>query len=383
MYKLPKSTLMLIWCLTTASAVTLPCTLSHAVSPFGELADMAPASSVVEAPSTPLDISIPPSAQKAVQKKVERFTGVIRDSFSVWLARSGKYISIMQEVFEQKGLPTDLVFLPLIESGFDPFAVSSRSAAGPWQFMADTAEKYGLRINWWTDERRDPIKATEAAASYLKRLHDLFGSWPLALASYNAGEGRVSRAISKANTDDFWHLHNTRLLPKQTRDYVPLYLAAAIIAKNPEKHGFEPTEKEDFKFDEILLHDSLSLPVAARCAGTSVQRLRELNPALNRNVTPPYQNYILRIPEGTKDTFKASLEKLSPDEKRAWDKIKVKKGDSFWSLAKKYRLSVAAFKEINNLEGKTRLRAGEYVLVPKEETQRTVNRKSATRPNKS
>lgn len=408
MHRLAKSTLA--WFLTTASAVIIPCTASHAASPVGELASFVPDNPVAriaqvtetieaiekpetpdapemqqapETPSIPLDIFVPPSAEKAVQIKINRLSGAIRDTFSVWLARSGKYISIMQEVFEQKGLPTDLVFLPLIESGFDPFAVSPRAAAGPWQFMAGTAEKYGLKINWWTDERRDPIKATKAAADYLKRLHEMFGSWPLALASYNAGEGRVSRALSKANTDDYWQLHNTRLLPQQTRDYVPLYLAATMIAKEPEKHGFEPTEQKAFKFDEVILHDSLSLPIAAQCAGTSVEKLRELNPALKRNATPPYQNYILRIPKGTKASFQAALEKLSPDDRRVWDKVKVKKGDSFWSLAKKYRLSVEAFKEINSLEGKTRLKTGDYILVPKDGTVHTVSRKPAKPSRKS
>ncbi|MDH4099856.1 MAG: transglycosylase SLT domain-containing protein [Nitrospirota bacterium] len=403
MHSFAKSTVALAWLLTASSALLLPSTSSCAGFSVGELASLAPSTPIVqtaqlsetpeilpppevidepETPSTPLEINLPPSAEKAVQHKIDRLSGAVRETFSLWLARSGKYISIMQEVLEQKGMPTDLVFLPLIESGFDPFAVSSRSAAGPWQFMAGTAEKYGLKINWWTDERRDPVKATKAAADYLKRLHEMFGSWPLALASYNAGEGRVSRAMSKANTDDFWQLHNTRLLPKQTRDYVPLYLAAATIAKEPEKHGFEPTELKEFRFDEVLLHDSLSLPTAASCAGTTVEKLRELNPALKRNVTPPYKNYILRIPKGTKASFQAALEQLSPDDRRAWNKVKVKKGDSFWSLAQKYRLSVDTFKEINSLEGKTRLKVGDYVLVPKDGTMHTVSRKSSKKSSR-
>lgn len=313
----------------------------------------------------PLDTLVPLSAQKVIQSKVDRLTGAVRGSFSVWLARSGKYISIMEDIFEEKGLPTDLVFLPLIESGFNPFAVSRAAATGPWQFMAGTAKSYGLAINWWTDERRDPIKATAAAADYLKELYKTFGSWPLALASYNAGEGRVSRALTKAGTDDYWHLMQTRFIPKETRDYVPLYLAAAMIAKNPADHGFAPSLDEIFEFDEVILEESLQLPVAARCAGTTLEKMKELNPALTRNVTPPYKNFILRIPKGTETMFSAALETLSPEERRAWERVKLRKGDTLQRLAKRHNLTVTALKEINSMDGKSRLKTGQYILVPK------------------
>lgn len=316
-------------------------------------------------PPSPLDALVPPSGRKAIQGKLDRFTGTVRDSFSVWLNRSVKYISIMEDIFEQKGLPTDLVFLPLIESGFNPFAVSRQSATGPWQFMAGTAKNYGLAVNWWTDERRDPIKATSAAADYLKNLYNMFGSWPLALASYNAGEGRVSRALTRARTDDYWSLVQTRFLPRETKDYVPLFMAASMIAKNPREHGFNPTNEKVFEFDEVILEESLELPVAAKCSGTTVENMKDLNPALKRNMTPPYKNYVLRIPKGSKEAFVAALANLAPEERQAWDRVKVRKGDTLKRLAKKYGLTVEALKEINCMDNKVRLKAGDYVLVPR------------------
>jgi len=179
-----------------------------------------------------------PAAVKAVEKNTALFTERIRERFSMWLSRSGKYMELMKEILKNKNVPEDIVFLSLIESGFNPHAYSVARAAGPWQFITSTAKRYGLAIDWWRDERRDPVKSTEAAANYLSDLYEMFGSWNLAMAAYNAGEGKILKALKRSKSDDYWPLLDTSYIRNETKNYVPKFIAASAIASNPEEFGF-------------------------------------------------------------------------------------------------------------------------------------------------
>ena len=231
-----------------------------------------------------------------------------RQSYSTYLKRSARYIEPMRDIFKSHGLPQDLVYLALIESGYNPFAYSRAHAMGPWQFLAGTARIYGLTRNTWVDERRDPIKSTEAAARYLKDLYKIFEDWYLVLAAYNTGQYRVLKAMREARSHDYWALD----LPSQTEDYVPRFLAATIIAKNPIQYGFDVEYEEPIDQEVILVPGKTDLRSAAACLGCEVDLLRTLNPELRRLVTPPEESsYPLRIPKGSKETFDLCCEKFA------------------------------------------------------------------------
>ena len=250
---------------------------------------------------------IPMVLNHSVEVHIEFFETRGKKHFQRWLDRSGRYIPVMKNILRQNNLPEDLVYIAMIESGFSMSAVSWAKAVGPWQFMTNTAKMYGLRIDRWIDERRDPIKATRAAAKHLRRLHGQFSSWPLALASYNAGCGKVRRAVRRAQAEDFWDLKATRHISAETKNYVPKYMAAMIIAKKPELYGFSINDAEPFDYDEVAIKRSTKLHRIARWAGTSSEEINRLNPELKRGVTPPgTPGYIMRIPKGTKEAFLAN-----------------------------------------------------------------------------
>jgi membrane-bound lytic murein transglycosylase D len=252
----------------------------------------------------------------------------------------------------------------MIESGFNPYAVSWCRAVGPWQFMPATGKLYGLKIDWWIDERKDPIKSTNAAAEHLKDLHNLFGSWPLALASYNAGAGKVQRAVLRTRSDDFWDLKASRYIRPETKNYVPKYMAATIIAKNPEAYGFSITSVNPYKYDEVVIEESTDLRLIARCADCTYQDIKELNPEIKRWVTPPhYDRYTLRIPVGKKETFIANYAAIPPEQKIRWERHEVRKGETLSSLAKEYNTNLEAIRDINGLK-KGRIAPGKHLLIP-------------------
>jgi membrane-bound lytic murein transglycosylase D len=252
----------------------------------------------------------------------------------------------------------------MIESGFNPYAVSWCRAVGAWQFMPATGKLYGLKIDWWIDERKDPIKSTNAAAEHLKDLHNLFGSWPLALASYNAGAGKVQRAVLKTRSDDFWDLKASRYIKPETKNYIPKYMAATIIAKNPEAYGFTVNAVDPYKFDEVMIEESTDLRLIARCAGCTYQDIKELNPEIKRWVTPPnYAKYTLRIPSGKKETFLTNYAAIPPEQKIKWERHEVRKGETLSSLAKQYNTRPEAIRDINGLK-KNRIAPGKHLLIP-------------------
>jgi membrane-bound lytic murein transglycosylase D len=307
---------------------------------------------------------IPMILNDSVENHLEYFKTRGREVFQRWLDRSARYIPVMKDIFREKNLPEDLVYVAMIESGFNPYAVSWAKAVGPWQFMPATGKLYGLKIDWWIDERKDPIKSTLAAAEHLKDLRNLFGSWPLALASYNAGAGKVQRAVLRSRSEDFWDLKASRYIRKETKNYVPKYMAATIIAKNPEAYGFAVAGYEPFKYDEVIIEESTDLRLVARCAGCTYEEIKELNPEIKRWVTPPqYSRYTLRIPAGKKEEFLTNYAAIPPEQKIKWERHEVKRGETLAALAKQYSTTPEAIRDINGLK-KSRITPGKHLLIP-------------------
>lgn len=306
------------------------------------------------------------TALKAIERNVTLFKDKIRERFSIWLERSARYMEIMKEILREKELPEELVFLPIIESGFNLNAYSRAKAVGPWQFIAATGKRYGLVIDWWRDERKDPVKSTRAAADYLKDLYKMFGSWNLALAAYNAGEGRIQKALKRSDADDYWELLNTKQIKSETKEYVPRYIAASMIASTPEEYGFHNLDyHEPLEYDEISVPSPLDIEVIAKCAECTVKEIRELNPELRRWSTPPnVPQYTIRIPSGSKEIFVKNLSAVPRDERFTVDTYTARKGDTVKKIAKKTGLPVTAILAMNSFSGIERFSAGEEVKIP-------------------
>jgi len=304
---------------------------------------------------------VPIDWNEKVESSVRYFQVENREAFARWLNRSGCYMELMQGILQQYGLPEDLIYLALIESGFNPQAYSWAHASGPWQFISSTGKLYGLTYDWWLDERRDPVKSTHAAAKYLKNLYDEFGDWRLAMAAYNCGEVRVRKAITSAGSRDFWKL----VLPRQTRNYVPLFMAATIIAKSPEQYGFTVQPEPPLSYDEVTIDDCTDLKVVARCCHSTVDEIQALNPELRRWCTPPnHQAYGLKIPSGTRKTFLANYALVPESDKVSWQRHKIQRGETLSKIAQRYGTSVRAISEANSLRSSHRIIAGKYLLIP-------------------
>ncbi|MDR1576908.1 MAG: LysM peptidoglycan-binding domain-containing protein [Deltaproteobacteria bacterium] len=282
------------------------------------------------------------------------------------LNRGQKYIPIMKAILRQKGLPEDLVYLALIESGYRTEAVSRASAVGPWQFIAPTGRRYGLTINEWVDERMDPIKSTYAAADYLITLYEMFHSWPLAIAAYNSGEGKILKGMLKPEVDNYWDMAKADgFLAAETKRYVPSFLAAAIIAKDPLAYGLEVESAQVDTWDEVVVPQPIDLAMAARLSGTNLERIKELNPHLKRMATPPSeQDFILRVPQGSSEVFYQLYAQL-PEAQRSNRVIihLAKRGDTVESVANHYRLTPEVVRQYNNLS-MARLKAGQRLVLP-------------------
>ena len=325
-----------------------------------------------------------------IEKSVRYFSVSVKKHFNQWLERSGKYVGLMKSILRENYLPEDLVFLALIESGFNPKAYSPASASGPWQFIRGTATRYGLRIDRWVDERRDPIKSTKAAAAYLKDLYGMFGNWPLAMASYNSGEGNVARAVKRNDTLDFWELRKTRSLPSETKEYIPKFIAAKMIANNPESYGFNDIQYDQpFEFDEVVLSNCVDLDVVAKCCNVPVSEIKDLNPELIRGCTPPnLPSYNLRVPKGSKEQFQKNYAALPDEEKVARPKVadntryRVRRGDSMKSIARRYGLSVAELASANNLGINSKLKKGRRLTIP-DGSAVVASRKASPTPTKT
>ncbi len=282
-----------------------------------------------------------------VKNCIVYFQTVARKPMERYLSRSGRFIPLMRKIIAEYGLPADLVYLPMIESGFNPKAYSYAHASGPWQFISSTGRNYGLNRSWWRDERRDFVKSTHAASKYLKDLYEMFGDWRLALAAYNGGEGRVGRQIKRQKTRDFWKLR----LKNQTCNYVPLFMAATIIAKDPERFGFADIDyQEPIEFDIVKTDKPLDLKTVAHELKVSLDELKLLNPELLRGVTPPSEEtYELRVPKGYQPKFAAVYDRLPESSKAQWTRHRVRRGETISSIARKYGISQRTLVDANKL----------------------------------
>jgi membrane-bound lytic murein transglycosylase D len=315
--------------------------------------------------------------RREVAGYVDRFQTDLRGFYGRALERSGRYVSFMETILEQQGVPADLVYLPLIESGFQTGAVSRAGAVGPWQFIRQTGRRYGLRIDQYVDERRDPVKSTEAAARYLRDLYDMFNDWHLSLAAYNTGEGNIARVLERRGADDYWDMRKRGYIVRETREYVPRFLAALQIARSPETYGFPAPEDEPLTFDWVRVSRPLTLTRIAELCGTSVADIRELNPALTRGVVPQ-NGYTVRIPKGMKRSFMQAIAELPPPAAYAASKPSrrqcsgmqddgtycLRSGETIGAVAERYGVSAQALLKANDIRDPRRVSVGQVLAIP-------------------
>lgn len=313
------------------------------------------------------DFDFPVVDNEKVRYFVDYFSTRVHKTVRNWLERSARYLPMMQEVFAEQGLPRDLVYLAMIESGFNNKAYSRAHASGPWQFIESTGRMYGLSNDWWRDERRDPEKATLAAARHLNDLYRMFdGDWYLAMAAYNAGAGKIRRAIERYGTRDFWELTHGDYLKDETKHYVPKMLAALLIAKHPERYGFT-----DLNYHEPLVYETAEIDsvtdvdVIAKLAGSDYDTIKKLNPELKRWSTPPGAgSYQVRLPVGAGQPFVEAFAQLPVDKRANFVVHKVAKGDTPAALAKRYRVRVDDLLRFNKVRDARSLRIGQSLLIP-------------------
>jgi len=291
---------------------------------------------------------------------IDYFTGPGRERFERAVYRMELYRPTIESILDELELPKELVCLALIESGFSMNATSYARAVGPWQFMPGTAKLYGLRVNWWYDERRDIVASTYAAGNYLKDLYGIWEDWFLAMAAYNCGEYRVARQTGRQRTRNFWKLN----LPRQTERYVPKFLAALYILREPEKYDLEIPVVLPSSFDEVTIKDATDLKIVAECAETTPNVVKELNPQCLRWATPPKMEVVIRVPRGKGDVFERNIAQIPPEERITWRRHTIRKGETLSQIARKYGTSVAALKDLNGIRNSHRIREGRSLIVP-------------------
>jgi membrane-bound lytic murein transglycosylase D len=280
------------------------------------------------------------------------------------LRRAGRYREMIARILHEEGVPQDLIYLAQAESGFKPQALSRARALGMWQFIASRGREYGLRRTWWVDERQDPEKSTRAAARHLRDLYNQFGDWYLAMAAYNTGPGNVQRAIERTGYADFWELYRRNVLPRETRNYVPIILALTIIAKDAERFSLNVEFEPPLRTERVRLGHPIDLRLVAETIDVSVDELRAMNPSLLRAVTPPDPEFELHVPEGTAQRFFEEISAIPPEKWVAWRRHRVEPGETLSGIARKYRVTAAAIADANNLESAAEIRAGDKLVIP-------------------
>ena len=327
------------------------------------------------------DLDIPLNAK--VLRYVELFAGGRKPFLEEGLSRGRQYLPMIRDVLRAEGLPPDLAAVPLVESAFKPGALSRAKAKEIWQFMQGTGLENGLTHDWYIDERIEAEKATRAAAKYLQTLNTMFkGDWPLTLAAYNAGPGRVRRAMRRSGHTDYWKLAaSTRHLPRETRNYVPQVMAAMVIARNPAQYGMDVQSIDTPRFETVRLSTAVDLRWIAEWIGTSVKEIQDLNPELRRWVTPVRATYYqLKVPRGTGDIVRAHLARAKPDELAPLDWHTVEKGETLVAVARKLEVTRTDLAEANYLSTRARLQIGQRLIVPRAPTLRFASQRDGAQP---
>src|ERR1022692_1398554 len=353
------------------------------------LGDIAPDSDAQKSEPAPIDETngITPAADPRVRAKAQSemksthsdlplmmtdqvagyisyFSNRGRGTFERAFARSGRYHDMMVSILKQEGVPQDLIYLAQAESGFQPLAVSRAGARGIWQFMGSRARGYGLQRSAWVDDRQDPEKSTRAAARHLKDLYAQFGDWYLAMAAYNSGPGTVQAAVRRTGYADFWELYRRNVLPKETRNYVPIILAVTIVTKNLSQYGFDDVSMDEpVAFDKVTINYPVDLRLVAECVNATFAQLQELNPSLLRLSTPKEGAFELHLPAGTKDQYQTAIAAIPSDMRLWWRYHKVQPSDTLASLSRSYRVTAKSIATANHLDG-TELEAGARVIIP-------------------
>lgn len=308
------------------------------------------------------------SSHPRVQDFVDRYQTSMRAYMQRALQRGSKYLPRMARILTEEGVPPELAYLPIVESGFSIHAVSHAGAVGPWQFVRGTGQRYGLRIDGYVDERRDPEMATRAAARYLRDLYERFGDWHLALAGYNTGEGNIERIQAGRGCEDYWEMSDRGYLPNETSEFVPRFLAAVEVAMSAEYYGFNVPTIAPTRFDTIEVTRTISLKAVARLSGSDEETIRDLNPALNRGVVPPH-GYPIRLPKGTREQFELALASYREPERaalrpRVSRSHKVRRGETLASIAERYGVSVKSLRAVNGLRRTSVIKTGQSLRIP-------------------
>ncbi|MEE9572669.1 MAG: transglycosylase SLT domain-containing protein [Candidatus Neomarinimicrobiota bacterium] len=308
------------------------------------------------------DGHIPIVINKKVEQFIKYFQTKGKKQFEIYLGRHAMYGDMIQNILKQYSLPEELIYLAMIESGLNPKAYSRANASGMWQFIYSTGVHYNLNRNWYIDERRDPEKATHAACQYLTELYEQFDNWYLALAAYNAGSARITRAQRLHQTSDFWSLH---ALPRETRNYVPFFLAATIIGRDPAKYGFNQPKNNPWEYDVVEIEKSADLSILANSAGISLATLRQYNPELRQSATPTIA-YNLKLPIGKKDLFEKKYADLPESKRFAPQYIthRVRSGENLGSISRKFRVSIHDIAAVNKIKNRHKIRVGQVLTIP-------------------
>ena len=281
------------------------------------------------------------------------------------LTRAGRYRELITRILKEEGVPQDLIYLAQAESGFHPLALSRAGARGMWQFMASRASGYGLERNWWVDERQDPEKSTRAAARHLKDLYNQFGDWYLAMAAYNSGPGNVQQAVKRTGYADFWELYRRNVLPKETKNYVPIIVAVTIMAKNPAQYGLESiTPDPPLASETVHIDYPIDLRLVAEAVDAPMDALQELNPSLLRMTTPKEGGYDLRLPVGSKEKYERAIAAIPADKRVSWRFHSVQTGDTLASIAKKYRTTARAVAQANGMGEDAEIGGQTKLIIP-------------------